>query len=288
MSSLRLLPLLCLALLGCQRDPNDTVHAIESSRAANEFLLDLHDDGARLFAAVEPVPPDSDAPRRIRVRWLDRPNSTPAAWSFDGIPVLDARLIPGSQAAVVITSARQLVLLENRRAMPVHLDSNAHAPLAVSQDGRFLAYARGEIPDLEVVRYDLRRNASSSSSHHMAPAWCPALSPDGSRLVFVSGASGFPELYQLREDDSVVQLTDRKHDPIPFPSGPTAPVWINGSIAFGDADAVHVLALDPPRILHSIPGALPVLADGARSLIVHDPSTHAPRRLTLEGREVAR
>ena len=113
----------------------------------------------------------------------------------------------------------------------------------------------------------------------------PFLSPDGSRLVFVSGSSGFPELYQLHDDESVVQLTDRKHRPIPFPSGPSAPIWINNLIAFEDADAVHVLSLDPPRLVRSIPGSLPVAADGPpHDHLVHDPISHAaPRRITLDG-----
>ena len=151
MSSLRLLPLLCLALLGCQRDPEDSLRSVESSRAANEFLLDLRDDGARLFASAEPAPPDSDAPRTLRARWLEPLDSTRDAWTFHGIPVHDARLVPGSEAAVVITSARELVFLDSRRSMPAHLDSNVYAPLSISRDGHFLAYARGEIPELEIV-----------------------------------------------------------------------------------------------------------------------------------------
>lgn len=279
--------LTALCLVACESDPDATLRSVDATRAPGEMLLDLRDDGTRMLATVQPVPPASDAPRAVIARWLDRTDSKDSAWTFDGIPVFDARFVPGSQAAVVITSGRELVLLSSRRALPALLDSQAHAPLSLSQDGRYLAYARGEIPDLEIVRYDLVRKAQVGATHEMAPAWSPVLSEDGSRLLFVSGSTGYPELWELRDDQSVLQRTDRRHAPIPFPSGPSAPIWNRGTIAFEDPSGVHVMSVDPPRLLRSLPGTLLVSGNRSGAFIVQDPGQRS-RWVSFDGAEVAR
>jgi hypothetical protein len=189
---------------------------------------------------------------------------------------------------VVITTGRELAWLESSRALPTHLDAQVHAPLSLSADGRFVAYARGEIPDLEIVRYDLARRAEVSCTHGMAPAWSPALSEDGAAVLFVSGASGSAELYAWRGDGRTVQLSERKRYPLPFPTGPSAPVWSGGTLAFEDHEGVHLLSLEPLRVVRSIPGVLPVAARAGRALLVQEPGGGALRQVSLEAGEVAR
>jgi hypothetical protein len=288
MASSRLLLLAALLLSGCQPDAEATLRSVDAQRAPGEILLDLREDGTRLFAAVLPVPPASDAPRAVIARWLDQGGTKASPWAFDGIPVFDARLVPGSQAALVITTGRDLVLLPARRGLPARLDSQVHPPLSLSQDGRYLAYARGEIPDLEIARYDLAHRTPAGGTQSMAPAWSPVLSEDGSRLLFVSGSTGYPEIWELHDDLTVVQRTDRRREPVPFPAGPSAPLWNDGTIAFEDPDGVHVMSVDPPRLQRSLPGALPVLVSRSRAFIVQDPGGQSPRWVAFDGAEVAR
>lgn len=288
MSSRWLFPLLVSTLTACADDPDSTLRALDAARAPGEVLQDLRDDGARLYATEQPVPPFSDAPRALISRWIDAKGRKVPSWAFENVPVFDVRMVPGSEAVVVITSRRELVVLASHRDSPTHIDTQAHAPLSLSRDGRFVAFSRGEIPDLEIVCYDLERRERVAGTQNMAPAWSPVLSEDGSRLLFVSGSTGYPELWELRDDRTVVQRTDRMRDPVPFPTGPTAPIWDRGGIVFEDPDGVHSLSLDPPKLLRSVPGSLPVLMSRSRGFVVQDREGRAPRWETFEGREVAR
>lgn len=285
MSIRTLIVLFALSLGACGRDPEASLRSVQAQQRPGEVLLDLREDGARLLAVVQPVLPFSDAPRSVVARWLDRAEAS-GSWTFDGIAVFDARFVPGSQAVLVVTAQRELVLVPSRQGMPVHLDAQVHAPLSLSHDGRYAAYARGEIPDLEIVRFDLGRREQVAATREMAPAWCPALSADGSRLLFMSGATGFPELWEMLSDGSVARRTDRRLDPVPFPSGPTAPVWFQGVLAFENRDGVHLMSVDPPRHLRSVPGALPVAAGRSGAVIVQDGSE--ARWISLRSAEVGR
>jgi hypothetical protein len=288
MSSRWLLPLIVLSLTACAEDPNSALRALDSPRQPGEVLQDLRDDGARMFSTVQPVPPFSDAPRTLIARWIDPKGRENSSWAFDGVPVFDIRLVPGSEAVVAITSRRELVVIASHRESPTPIDSQAHAPLSLSRDGRYVAFARGEIPDLEIVCYDLVRKARVAATQNMAPAWSPVLSDDGSRLLFVSGSTGHPELWELRDDQSVVQRTDRMRDPVPFPSGPSAPIWNRDGIVFEDPDGVHLLSLDPPKLLRSLPGSLPIVMSRSRGFVVQDPEGRPPRWESFEGKEAAR
>lgn len=285
----RLVPFaISLALgAGCNRGPEQELGGLDTGRAADEIFQDVGDDGTRLFASVQPALPHSDAPRTLVVRWLER-DVGPTSWAFEGQGVLDARLVPATGSALVITAARELVLLESRHAEPVPLDTRVHAPLSLSGDGRYVAYSRGEVPDLEVVRFDLSSRTAAGATRGMAPAWSPALSEDGSRLVFVSGKSGLPELWELARNGSVVQLSDRQRDPVPFPQGPTAPIWSGEHIAFESPDGVQVLSLAPLRVARALPGALPVAGPRAGVILVQPRAGGAPRWESVSGSEVSR
>ncbi len=269
---------LLVALAGCQQEPQQQRGPSQQpepvgwsvGRLSGEVLQDLREDGSRMFATVQAVPPNSDAPRSLIVRWLEAAGG-PAKWSFSDQPVLDARLVPRAGGALVITQARTLTWLSSQESKPRELDSQVVAPLSLSADGRFVAYARGEIPDLEIVRFDLEHQAVDSVTQGMAPAWSPALSEDGSRLIFVSGVRGYPDFWEMRQDQ-VVRLSDRQVNPVPFPSGPSAPILTESTLTFEDAERIHVVALKPLRLLRSVRGTLPVAAPRRDALLLQDPA----------------
>jgi len=287
--------LLALALGACNRtpsqesqDPAAIVVAAEQSRLSDELLLDARDDGARLFATVNPVLPNSDAPRTLRVRWLESGAHDASPWSFDGIPVLDARFIPRTNSALLITETRQLVLLAARTAMPVELHASVYAPLSLSSNGRFAAFTSGDAPDLEVVTLDVQRREVVFSTRDMAPTWCPALSDDGSSVLFVSGASGSPDFFELRRDGRLLKRTDLVTRPLPFPSGPSAPVWSGSRLVFENRDGVHLVDTADMHLLKSTEGGLVVASPAHRGVIVQAPSTHRARWFSMDQGEVAR
>jgi len=114
------------------------------------------------------------------------------------------------------------------------------------------------------------------------------ITEDGSRLLFVSGKTGAPELWELDNDHAAVQRTDRTRDPIPFPTGPSAPIWDRNTIAFEDNEGVRILSVDPPRLLRTVPGTLPLLSTRSRAFVVQDPAGLGPRWVSFDATEVVR
>jgi len=273
-----------IALPCCHSESRAASQGVDDTRNPGEILLDLRDD-ARLYAMVQPVPAQSDAPRTLMVRWVKQGQAQPASWAFADSPVLDARLVPHSEAIIVVTQNRDLMLLTSIDASPVVLDSRVHPPLSLSENGQFLAYAQGVIPDLEITRFDLNKRSRLESTQNMAPAWSPALSENGSRLLFVSGSTGYPELWEYRGNQAV-RLTDRNLTPIPFPSGPTAPIWNGNTIVFEDTTGVHLLSIEPLRLLGSLQGTLPVGVPRSQRFIVQDTTENRWRWMSFDGTEV--
>ena len=111
---------------------------------------------------------------------------------------------------------------------------------------------------------------------------------DRRRLLFVSGKTGAPELWELDNDHAAVQRTDRSRDPVPFPTGPSAPIWDRNTIAFEDNEGVRIVSVDPPRLLRTVPGTLPLLSTRSRAFVVQDPAGLGPRWVSFEATEVVR
>ncbi|HQP38820.1 MAG TPA: hypothetical protein PLI95_26735, partial [Polyangiaceae bacterium] len=85
-----------------------------------------------------------------------------------------------------------------------------------------------------------------------------------------------------------VQRTDRSRDPVPFPTGPSAPIWDRNTIAFEDNEGVRIVSVDPPRLLRTVPGTLPLLSTRSRAFVVQDPAGLGPRWVSFEATEVVR
>jgi hypothetical protein len=199
-------PLIALLLVACAGEDAATVAA---SLSAREVLLDQRGD-ARLIGLLHDAPIDGDADRVLTLRGDVPPE-------LDGVDVLDARF--GAQGIVVLGADHVL----SDGTTPI--DSDVVGPIAVR--GSIVAYARGQMPDYEIVRADLRTGAIETITQGMAPAWSPALSSDGREIVFVSSVTGTPRLYRY---DGAAHLLP----PSRFPTSPIGPRWENGVLAFED------------------------------------------------------
>lgn len=240
--------------------------------APGEHLVDRRDDGAALVGREEPVPENADPLRLLRLRWVQA--GVTRSWAYDGVPVQTARFGPDG-GLWVATRERHLVWLSAPDAAPESRDEDVLAPLSVSADRRAVAYARGVVPELEIARAGHGGGRAAALSRGLAPAWAPALSPDGRRVRFMSAAEGAPALYEVSPEAGARLLLGP--DRLPgFPVGPDAPVWRPGGLAFVGPDGPVELVLDDDAERVVSAGAAPTLRRRAGRAI-----ESGPRRLEL-------
>jgi hypothetical protein len=234
----------------------------------DEVLLDLRADGAALFGRVRTPLPNADPERVVLLR--SELGGAPIAGGLEGAAVLDARF---SDEGLVVLGLDHVLRVHPPRGAPLELDAQAYGPLSV--EGAFVAYVRGEMPDLEVARADARTGAVEPITQSMAPTWSPALSPDGREVVFVSGVEGAPRLY--RSGGGAPRELPRTER---FPTAPSAPRWRGETLFFEDERGVGAIDLAQGRLLHDAPGAhgLVALPDGTLAA-----STEAGRLEALGG-----
>jgi hypothetical protein len=214
--------------------------------------------GARAHLAE--VPPNADPERAIV---LDEPlGDLPV-----GFRLLEAHRIGGAdgmdEGLLVLQTNHELWWRDARGAR--RLERDVEAPLSVR--GRQVAFARGHMPDFEIVLLTIGASTGEPAGTDFvlpltdplgqrgqpltdgyAPAWNPALGPAGD-VVFVSGRSGEPELYRVRPGEAPVKLVLDG----PFPSALEAPIHDGVSLSFRDEQgAPHVQRIryadDAPRV----------------------------------------
>lgn len=245
-------------------EPNDRSpeHAPASEVATGSPDLDealrpetLRVAGARAHLAE--VPPNADPDRAIV---LDEPlGDLPV-----GFRLLEAHRIGAAdgteEGLLVLQTNHELWWRDARGAR--RLERDVEAPLSVR--GRQVAFARGQMPDFEIVLLTISASTGAADfvlpltdppgqrgqplTDGYAPTWNPAIGPAGD-VVFVSGRSGEPELYRVRPGEAPVKLVLDG----PFPSAIEPPIHDGVSLSFRDEQgAPHVQRIryadDAPRV----------------------------------------
>ena len=190
--------------------------------AEQEQLLERRADGAALFGTVEAAPLNGD-PERVMVLRTEH-HGTSFDPALDGSRVLDARFV----LDVVVTLGTDHVLRAHAGGTSTVLDADVEGPLTVR--GARVAYGRGEMPFFELAWVDVNTATVEILTRDMAPIWSPALSPEGSEIVFVSSASGRPMLYWWTPNGDVLPLETTAR----FPTSPRAPRWEGTTLSFED------------------------------------------------------
>lgn len=186
---------------------------------AREVTLDVR-DAVRLVGVLEEAPADSDADRVLVLHVSGGASIDPA---LEGARVLDARFVDEG----IATIGTDHVLRLHRNGHAIELDQLVEPPLSVAVGA--LAYARGYPPNLEIARIDLATGTAVAVTQGMNPAWSPALTPDGSAIVFVSGLEGTARFY--RSEDGAIRALPRTER---TPSAPVAPRFEDGLLHFAD------------------------------------------------------
>lgn len=212
--------------------------------AEQEQLIERRADGACLYGVVQAAPLNGDPERVIVLR--SELGGAPLDPSLEGRRVLDARFV----LDVVVTLDVDHVLRAHGDGNTVDLDATVEGPLSVA--GPLVAYGRGEMPFFELARVDVSTSVVETLTHDMAPIWSPALSPDGTEVVFVSSASGHPVLQRLTANGELVPVTTTSR----FPTSPRTPRWEGGTLFFEDEAGATSIDLPNGGPLHA-PGGGP-------------------------------
>ncbi len=103
------------------------------------------------------------------------------------------------------------------------------------------------MPALEVAVADRATGRVRGATQAMAPTWSPALTLDGSAVVFVSGVRGTPRLFRVAEGGDAELLPDLGR----FPSAPTPPRFQGDLYVFEDHLGVVWADLEQGRIVRT-------------------------------------
>lgn len=220
-------------------DPTLPAPTVIEPALGDERVLDRRADGARITGHLEPFPPNADPERVLVIHTRGLPAAI--ATQLEGARVVDARFVGDA----VATIGPDHVLRLHTQAGVSELDHEAYAPMSVA--GARIAYVRGEMPFFEVARADTTTGAASALTTNMAPAWSPALTPDGETVVFVSGAGGSPRLYRIEGSGAPEALPETARTP----ASPIAPRFEDGLLVFEDEQGTAWLDLEQGRIVRT-------------------------------------
>jgi len=253
-----------LLAAGCART-SEAPRPVEalSLRAPAEVVLDVAANGDALVGRVLPAEPESDADRVLHPSWLTRAGRRP----LQGGDALEVRWIPGTAALLTLTRAHTLTRRASPDAPAVELDREVFGPLSLDARGTAVVYTKGDPPALSLVRLDLRSGVASPLAPGLVPAWCPALSPDGSEVVAVASPEGHPSLYRVRVGEAPRRWALPPGSPLP--TGPGAPLVFGDALVFEDEAGLHALGLDGSA-RRSLPGVRhPVLSGDGLAVLAH-------------------
>lgn len=208
------------------------IAAVGLDPGATLLDLDVH-SGRALVGEATPAPADADPLLLMRVSYLV--GGITRDWPLAREELQHARLLPDGGLVATLANGTLLEVPADG-TQPVRLDTGLIGPVAVSPDGRYLAYCQGQVPDLEVWRFDRQLGTASPVTVDMAPAWSPGVSPDGATVFFASARSGVPALWRVDGSDPPRQLTNIGADPMgplqPTPAGVTATVVTTDRVIF--------------------------------------------------------
>lgn len=213
----------------------------DSPASTNVVLLDRRADGVSITGVLLDAPANADPDRVVVVRVASPSGVARSIAALEGRRVLDARFL--GDGSVVVLDTDHTLRVVDREGQWAELDVDVEGPLSVA--GQVVVYVRGEMPDLEVARADATTGVVDSITHGMAPAWSPAVSPDGRIIVFVSGREGSPRLYRT-VDNAPPEALPRSAR---FPTSPRAPTLAGERLHFEDETGGATLDLATGRVL---------------------------------------
>lgn len=233
-----------------------------ATRRGRELLLDV--DATRALSAT---PGDARAPALafvpLRVVLSIGDDERTLAES-----ALDARLVPRSDAVLLLAGDRTLWRWTPAGATP--LDDQVVPGLAVSPDGRRAAYAKGQLPELDVWELELDGGEPRAAASGDGPEHAPTYSADGARLAWIDYRTGGPAL--------VSSGTTILPQVAVVPDGRRVPIWRDGwvllhgqagTVAVREGTGAPLLELGAATDVSSHDGGAVRAADGRwRALVV--------------------
>ncbi|MFU8805936.1 MAG: FG-GAP-like repeat-containing protein, partial [Bradymonadaceae bacterium] len=280
--SIAVLAGISMGMAGCESASAPPTEESETKTAEAKSEL-VHDDyadpsarinspTARLLAVygdwefhgtLQPLLPHSDAPGELIVEL--RHQDKVVAWPLGDEPISNAVFVPpastrdGAPTLAVRTSVGRLIHVDPSKNTAVQLDEEIGLMVSAAANGCCIAYMRGEMglqTELAVATLDggaVQRITLDENS------WSPAISPDGTQVVYVSATPAGNAQIVLREISGEGAVRVLVEDAQVFATGPQPPFWTDEGIAFASEHGAYLLDLE---------GRLTVLDAGAHGLLV--------------------
>ena len=233
-------------------------------RAPGEVIVDLRPNGEMLVGRVIAPPPDSDADRTQRVRWLTAAGER--QWAFSGTPILEARFMGDSGALLVLTTDHRLLRVDRDVAL---LDREAHGPISLDARGARAVYTRGDAPTTSLIRAELATGKTEVLAPGLSSVWSPALSADGTEVVFVASTDGTPALWRQRDGEAPARWALPAETALP--TGPTAPVIFGAWMVYESDGSLCALGLDGVAHTSRRGLGLPLHVAGSPTMLAQSP-----------------
>ncbi|MBA2663578.1 MAG: VCBS repeat-containing protein [Bradymonadaceae bacterium] len=260
--------LLALGLLifavGCEasKEPVQPVQSAATNQQAGALVAnDFADHSARinspaprqiavygtwqLLARPTALLPNSDAPPSFKVEL--RRDGEPVSWPLGDELISTAVFVPSAQdfdeppSLAVRTPNGRLLHVDIKSGSASELDDQIGLLISVAANGCCLSYMRGEMGmqmELRVVRL---ADGAVQSIALDENAWAPAISPDGTRVIYVSATPSGNASIVVRELGAAATSQVLVEDARIFPTGPQPPFWTEQGIAFTSEHGVYLL-----------------------------------------------
>ena len=250
------------------------IAAVEGTAAGWE-ILDVTADGAVLYGRRLPAGPGYHGRPTFAVKLLAAHPSAAPERVGDG-PVVDAALSPARDHPVALVTATGTLALWRPNTEPIAIDDAVAHGLSFAADGTSLVYAKGVAPELEIYLADLSalgtgpptaapRPNAQQLTENAAADYLPALSQDGSRVLWVSSRTGIPSLWAMTSAGrGSQQLTNAGLRPGPggdarralsSPDGRSPPLWGKGFVVYFDGQGVSVVSEASGELIGQLAGA---------------------------------
>ncbi len=222
-------------------------------QAMEPRLMAVYDDW-EIEGALTEMRPNSDAPPHYAIKI--RHDGKAVLWPLAEQKISSVVFVPpsagtedgasGVPSVVARTTVGQLIHVDMETGVTREFDTEAEVLVSAAQNDCCVAYMVGDLGSyrtLKVARFgehsiDVQRTEVEGNS------WSPAISPDGSQVMYtsVSPTGGARICLRNVDDGSSKILVD---DAEVFPTGPNAPFWTREGVWFtGETHGVYLLDVE--------------------------------------------
>lgn len=163
---------------------------------------------------------------------------------------IDAALVPSTGDVLMVDQTRTLFVWS--RGALTKLDDAVVPGLATSPDGRRAAYAKGDMPELDIVEVDLDTRMTRVVAANDGPEHAPCYANDTGRLAWIAYPQGRPAMLATNGRNAPSVVVPRLDV---VPDGHHAPIWSGHVFVLSGPESVQAVAEQTGEVLLDLAGA---------------------------------